>query len=108
MVSLCMYINHIPTYAFAFVVESLGVDLVLGMDCCRIYNIILHIPHQELLLHNPQYGQTTVHFQDIISIPIRLAQSIQLVPYHEHLVPLSTSLSAANQVSYTPDTHLWK
>ena len=73
MVFLCMYINHIPTYASAFAVQSLGVDLVLGMDWCRTYNIALRIPHQELFLHHPQYDQTATHFQDTISIPIRLA-----------------------------------
>ena len=108
IVSLCIYINHIPTYTSAFVVESLGIDLILGMDWCRTYNVILRIRQQELLLHHPQYGQTIVQFQDTISVPIRLAQSIQLDPYHEHIVPLTTPISSASQVSYTPDTTLCK
>ena len=108
MVLLCIYINHIPTHASVFVIESLGADLILGMDWCRTYNIILRILDQELLLHHLQCGQTTVHFQDTISISIRLAQSIQLASYHEHLVPLSTPLSSANQFSYTSHTNLCK
>ena len=107
-VPLCIYIyiNHIPTYTSAFVVDSLGIDLILGMDWCRTYNSILRIRQQELLLHHPQYGQTIVQFQDTTSIPICLAQSIQLDPYHEHIVPLITPVSSASQVFYTPDTTL--
>ena len=80
-----IYINHIPTYASAFVVDSLGIDLILN---------------------HPQYGQTIVLFQDTASIPIRFAQSIQLDPYHEHIVPLITPVLSASQVSYTSDTTL--
>ena len=80
-----IYINHILTYTSAFVVDSLGIDLILN---------------------HPQYGQTIVQFQDTTSIPIRLAHFIQLDPYHEHIVPLITPVSSASQVSYTPDTIL--
>ena len=101
-----IYINHIPTYTSAFVVDSLGIDLILGMDWCRTYNIILRIRQQEFLLHHPQYGQTIVQFQDTTSIPVRLTQSIQLDPYHEHIVPLIKPVSSASQVSYTSDATL--
>ncbi|CAF4634853.1 unnamed protein product [Rotaria sp. Silwood2] len=108
IVRLCICVNHIPTYVSVVVVGSLSVDLILGMDWCRQYNVVLRIPQQELLLHHPQYGQTTVQFQDNISIPVRLAQSIQLAPYHEHIICLLTPISSASQVSYTPDTILCK
>ncbi|CAF2848289.1 unnamed protein product [Rotaria sp. Silwood2] len=108
IVRLCICVNHIPTYVSVVVVDSLSVDLILGMDWCRQYNVVLRIPQQEFLLHHPQYGQTTVQFQDNISIPVRLAQSIQLAPYHEHIVCLLTPISSASQVSYTPDTILCK
>ena len=101
-----MYINRIPTYTSAFVVDSLGIGLIPGMDWCRTYNTILRIRQQELLLHHPQYGQTIVQFQDITSIPINLAQFIQLNRYLEHIVHLITPVSSASQVSYTPDTIL--
>lgn len=108
IVHLCVYINHIPTYVSAFVVDSLGVDFILGMDWCRTYDVALRIRQQELIIRHPRYGKTTIHFQDTVSVPIRLAQSIQLAPYHEHIVQLTTPLSSALQVSYIPDANLCK
>jgi hypothetical protein len=108
MVRLCIYINHIPTYASVFVVDSLGADFILGMDWCRAYDVLLRIRQQELLLRHPQYGTTTVQFQDTISVPVRLAETIQLAPCHEHIVRLTTPLSSASQVSYIPDASLCK
>ena len=95
MISLVYVYQSYPHIYPFFVVESLGLDLVLDMNWCHTYNIILCVPHQELL-HHSQYGQTVVHFQGAISVPICLAQSIQLAPYYKHLIPLSTLLSAAN------------
>ncbi|CAF3004538.1 unnamed protein product [Rotaria sp. Silwood2] len=78
------------------------------MDWCRKYNVVIRISEQELLLHHPQYGKTTVQFHTNISIPVRLSQTIQLSPYHEHIVRLFTPVSTASQVSYSPDTKLCK
>ena len=107
MVSLRIYIyqSYFHTY-FCLCIESLGVDPILSMDWCRTYNVILSIHQQELLLHHPQYSQTTVRFQDTIFVPVRLAKSIQLAPYHQHIILLITPLSSASQISYTPDTNL--
>ncbi|CAF4626058.1 unnamed protein product, partial [Rotaria sp. Silwood2] len=107
IVRLCIRINNIPTYTSAVVVDSLSVDLILGMDWCRKYNVVIRISEQELLLHHPQYGKTTVQFHTNISIPVRLSQTIQLSPYHEHIVRLFTPVSTASQVSYSPDTKLY-
>ena len=106
IVRLCIYLNHIPTYASVFVVDSLGADFILGMDWCRKYDVVLRVRQQQLLLRHSQYGKTTVPFRDSVSIPVRLAQSIQLAPHHEHIVPLITPVSSAHQVSYTPDPDL--
>ncbi|CAF4931371.1 unnamed protein product, partial [Rotaria sp. Silwood1] len=106
IVQLYIRINNIPTYTSAVVVDSLSVDLILGMDWCRKYNIEIRISEQELLLHHHRYGKITVQFQTNISIPVRLAQTIQLSPYHEHIVRLLTPVSTASQVSYSPDTKL--
>ena len=57
IVPLCIYVNHIPTYTSAFVIDPLGIDVILGMDWCRTYNVIFRIHQQEPLLHHPQYGQ---------------------------------------------------
>ena len=108
IVRLCIYINCIPTYVSAFVVDSLGTDLILGMDWCHTYDVLLRIRQHELLLRHPRYGSTTVPFLDTISVPVRLAQSIQLAPFHEHIVRLVAPLSSALQVSYTPDANLCK
>lgn len=108
IVRLCIYINNIPTYVSAFVVNSLSVDLILGMDWCRTYNVALCIRTQKLTLQHHRYGKTMVQFQDTIAVPIRVAQPIQLAPYHEHIVHLTTPLSSALEVSYTPDVNLCK
>lgn len=108
IIRLCIYINHIPTYASAFVVDSLSVDLILGMDWCRAYNINLNIRQQTLDLQHPLFGITTVSFQDTISVPVHLAQTIQLGPHHEHIISLTTPLSSALEVCFTPNLTLCK
>ncbi|CAF1483144.1 unnamed protein product [Rotaria sordida] len=103
LVRLCIYINHIPTFTSVFVVDSLGADLILGMDWCHNNDILLRVREQQLVVRHPQYGITKVHFLSSVSVPVRLAQSIQLNPHHEHIVRLITPLSSAACVSYTPD-----
>lgn len=103
LVRLCMYVNHIPTHISAFVVDTLGVDLILGLDWCRSFDVTIHVRRQQLALRHPQFGYTTVLFQDKISIPVRLKQSIDLAPHHDHIVTLITPLSSAGQVCYTPN-----
>ena len=102
-VRLCFYINRIPTYTSVFAVHSLGVDFILGMDWCFHNVVLLCLREQKLLVRHPFYGTTTVQLLDSVSIPIRLAQSIQLLPHHEHLVRLVAPLSSASCVRYTPD-----
>ncbi|CAF2802509.1 unnamed protein product [Rotaria sp. Silwood2] len=102
-VRLCIYVNCVPTYASVFVVNSLGVDFILGMDWCLNNGVLLHLREQQLIVRHPVYGHTIVHFLDSVSIPIRLAQSIQLAPCHEHIVRTFIPLSFASCVSYTPD-----
>ncbi|CAF0987939.1 unnamed protein product [Rotaria magnacalcarata] len=105
-IRLCIYINHIPTFASVFVVDSLGVDFILGMDWCINNDILLRVREQQVIVRNPSYGTTAVHFLDSVSIPIRLAQSIQLAPHHEHIVRSFTPLSFASCVSYIPNGFL--
>ncbi|CAF4081208.1 unnamed protein product, partial [Rotaria magnacalcarata] len=102
-VRLCIFINHIPTFASVFVVDSLGVDFILGMDWCINNDILLRVREQKVIVRHPSHGTTAVHFLDSISIPVRLAQSIQLAPHHEHIVRSFTPLSFASCVSYIPD-----
>ncbi|CAF3652475.1 unnamed protein product [Rotaria sp. Silwood1] len=102
-VRLCIYINSIPTYTSVFVVDSLGADLLLGMDWCHNNNVSLRVRQQQLFIQHPRYGATIVPFLDTVSVPIRLAQSIQLAPHHEHIVSLYALVSSALSVSYTPD-----
>lgn len=103
VVRLCIYINHIPTVASVFVVDSLGADFILGIDWCHYNDVSLRIRAQQLLIRHPCYGTTTVPFLDTVSVPVRLAHSIQLAPHHEHVVSLFAPLSSASHVSYTPD-----
>jgi len=85
---LCIYVNHILTYVFAYVV-----DLILGMNGCRTYDVSLRIHQHELCLRHSHYGSTTVSFLNNVSVPARLAHSVQL------LAPLSSAL----QVVFTLD-----
>ncbi|CAF1497807.1 unnamed protein product [Adineta ricciae] len=100
---LCIYVNHIPTSISAYVVESLGINLILGMDWCRSYDVLIRIGQQELDLRHPHYGSSSVSFLQNASIPARLAHSVQLNPSYEHVVQLTTPLSSALQVIFTPD-----
>jgi hypothetical protein len=43
IVRLCIYINCIPAYASVFVVDSLRVDFILGMDWRHTYDLVLRI-----------------------------------------------------------------
>jgi predicted aspartyl protease len=85
---LYIYVNHIPTYVSAHVV-----DLILGMDWCRTYDVSLRIHQHELCLRHPHYGSTTVSLLNNVSIPPRLAHSVQLLAL----------LSSALQVVFTLD-----
>ena len=105
---LCVYINHIPTFVSVFVVDSLSIDFILGMDWCRAYDVVLHVRQQHLSLQHPHYGVTRVSFHETASVPVRLAQSIQLAPHHDHIVRLFVPVSSASDVIYTPDFNLCK
>ncbi|CAF4410957.1 unnamed protein product, partial [Rotaria magnacalcarata] len=76
------------------------------MDWCINNDILLRVREQQVIVRNPSYGTTAVHFLDSVSIPIRLAQSIQLAPHHEHIVRSFTPLSFASCVSYIPNGFL--
>lgn len=106
LVRFCARFHRIPTYVFAFVVDSLGVDFILGTDWCRRYNIVLHMRQQQLTLQHPHYGSTTIQFHDTLSVPVRLKRSVRLPASHERVVQLTTPLSSASQVSFTPDFNL--
>ena len=73
---LCIYINRIPIYTFVFVADSLGVDLILGMDWCLVNNVLLPHREQKLLVHHVSYNTNTVRFLHSVFILIRLTQSI--------------------------------
>jgi hypothetical protein len=105
-VPLCIYINRIPIYASVFVVDSLGADFILGMDWCDNNNVLFRVREQQLFVRHPRHEFTTVPFLHTVSVPVRLAQSIQLAPHHEHIVTLYAPLSSASSVSYTPDSVL--
>ncbi|CAF1480231.1 unnamed protein product [Adineta ricciae] len=99
---LCIYVNHIPTFISAYVVDSLGINLILGMDWCRTYDVQIRIRHQKLCLRHSHYGSTSVSFLHNASLPARLAHPVQLQPLHEHVVQLTAPLSSALQVIFTP------
>ncbi|CAF1004573.1 unnamed protein product [Rotaria sordida] len=105
-VLLCIYINSIPIYTSVFIVDSLGADIILGMNWCHNNNVLLRVPQQQLLIRHPRYGATTVPFLDIVYVPIRLAQSIQLALHHEHIVSLYAPVPSALPVFCTLDSLL--
>ena len=102
VVRLCIYINRIPTFVSVYVVDSLNIDLILGMDWCSQNNVQLHVGEKTLRLQHSRFGCTQVPFLDSIDIPARLAQSITLLPHHEHIIRLYTPISSADSVCFTP------
>ena len=102
VVRLCIYVNHAPTFVMAHIVDSLHTDVILGMDWCTRYDVRLCVRDQSVQLHHPSHGFIVVPFLQDSTVPTRLAQSITLLPYHEHIVRLRSPLSSAANVSYTP------
>ena len=103
VVRLCIYINDVPTFATAHVVESLNTDLILGMDWCTDHNVRLCMRDQTVELHHPLHGILAIPFLKHVTAPAHLAQSVTLLPRHEHFVCLYTPISSASHVSYSPD-----
>ncbi|CAF1523718.1 unnamed protein product [Adineta ricciae] len=103
---LCVYVNQLPTYVSAYVVDSLGVNLILGMDWCRTYDVSIHIRQHEIRLHHSSYGSTSISFLPSVSIPARLTHAVHLNPSYDHIVQLSAPLSSAVAVVFTPDSNL--
>ena len=75
-VCLCIYINRIPIHILVFVADSLGVDLILGMNWCLDNDVLLPLREQKLLVHHVSYDTNTVRFLNSAFILIRFTQSI--------------------------------
>ncbi|CAM2714040.1 unnamed protein product [Rotaria socialis] len=80
-VELTITINDIATIITALIVDSLGANLILGMDWCKSNNVNVNIG----------------------SVDVRLAECITLLPHHEHIVKMYVPISSANLVSFLPD-----
>jgi transposase InsO family protein len=102
VVRLCVFVADAPTFVTAHIVDSLHTDVILGMDWCTRHDVRLCVRDQTVQLRPPCHGLISVPFLQHNTIPVRLAQSVTLLPHHEHIVRLRAPLSSASSVSYTP------
>jgi hypothetical protein len=103
-VELCVAINDISTFITALVVDSLGANLILGMDWCQSNNVNVQIGQRQVEINHQQHGTTTTPFLEDGSVDVRLAECVALLPHHEHIIKVQTPISSAKLVSFTPDT----
>ncbi|CAM4920445.1 unnamed protein product [Rotaria socialis] len=102
-VELTITINDIATIITALIVDSLGANLILGMDWCKSNNVNVNIGKKQVEINHPKYGITITPFLNSGSADVRLAECITLLPHHEHIVKIYVPISSANLVSFLPD-----
>ncbi|CAF2612253.1 unnamed protein product [Rotaria sp. Silwood2] len=104
VVKLNVTINHITTIITALVAESLGANLILGMDWCNSNYVNVNIGKKQVEINHPQHGTTTTPFLEVGSVEVKLAECITLLPYHEHIVKTHVPISSVTLVSFTSDS----
>ncbi|CAM4747325.1 unnamed protein product [Rotaria magnacalcarata] len=102
-VELTITINDITTTITALIVDSLGANLILGMDWCKSNSVNVNIGKKQVEINHPKYGITATPFLDSGSVDVRLTECITLLPHHEHIVKMYVPISSANLVSFLPD-----
>jgi len=102
-VQLHVTINDVPTDVTAFVVDSLGANLILSMDWCQSNNVNMQIGQRQVEIVCPPYAPTTTPFLNDGSVDIHLSECVALLPHNEHIVKVHTPISSAKLVSFAPD-----
>ncbi|CAF1573858.1 unnamed protein product, partial [Adineta steineri] len=103
LVELAITINNITTCIKALIVESLGANIILGMDWCKLNNVKVNIHQNQIEITHPQYGNTTTPFINDGSVDACLDERVALLPYHEHIVKMQTPISSAMLAIFLPD-----
>ena len=104
LVELPITVNNITTCIKALIVESLGANIILGMDWCKLNNVNVDIYRNQVEIIHPEHGNTTIPFITDGAIDAHLDESIALLPFHEHIVKLKTPVSSATLATFLPDT----
>ncbi len=102
-VELQVTINDITTIITALIAESLGANLILGTDWCKSNNVNVNFGQKQVEIHHTQYGTTTTPFLNNGSVDVRLAESVSLLPHHEHIVKMNVPISSATLALFSPD-----
>jgi hypothetical protein len=103
MVELNIIINNITIITRAFVAESLGAKLILGMDCCKSNNVNVNVKERQVEINHSQHGYTKTPFIENGSIDFVLAKSVILLTNNEHAVRRQVPLSNTSIVFFPPD-----
>ena len=101
-VELSVTINDITTVITALIVNSLGANLILGMDWCKLNNVRVNIGQNQVEINHPQYGITTTLFLNLGAVDARLAECVVLLPHHEHIVKMLVPISFATLALFSP------
>ncbi|CAF1523812.1 unnamed protein product [Adineta ricciae] len=105
VVELAITINNITTCIKALIVESLGANIILGMDWCKLNNAKVDIHQNQIEINHPEQGNTTTPFVTNGSVDACLAESVALLPYHEHVVRMRAPMSSVMLATFLPDLH---
>lgn len=106
VVELGITINDITTMITALIVDSLGANLILGMDWCKANNVTVNIGESQVEINHPQEGTTTTPFIEGGSVDVRLADCLNLFPNHEHIAKMQVPISTAMLALFLPDPKL--
>lgn len=102
-VALCITVKTITTIINALVVETLGAPLILGMDWCTQNKVALNMDQRQVNINHPVFGFTTIDIVQGGPVDAKLADNVELLPYHEHIVQLIVPFSSAEIATFSPD-----
>jgi predicted aspartyl protease len=103
-VELRVHVNDITTTIAALIVQALGANLILGMDWCKLNNVNVNVGKNRIEVNHPQYGTTTIPFLDSGSVDVQLAESITLLPHHEHIGKIGAPILSDMIAAFSPDS----
>ena len=76
------------------------------MDWCKTNNLVVNIAKKQIEINHPEQGHTTTPFLGDESIDACLAECVELLPHHEHIVKMKVPLSSAMITLFSSDSRI--
>ena len=102
-VELDITTNIIKTPILFLVVEALGTEIILGLDWCNLNNVNVNVGQRQLEMTNTECKMISIPFLENGSIDACVAEDVELIPHHEHIVKMQAPISNAMIVSFSSD-----